>query len=185
MFKKTSIPILNLEYCSDVDLWEASNERQFVHGLPAQRIINELESRGLYEKNLFYRGFDSGRIKQVIKNGTDRDKNSRIWFNNQSNDESTKNTEAPEQILYAVREGGGVFKICGQYRDELEEAVKYAYNSQWKGFISSFFGIPRKDFAISVYHGEDLISIKSREELGEYFLRKGGKPIAIILLSKT
>ena len=133
----------------------------------AREVIAILQREGLYEADLRYRGFSASRIPTVQATGTDRDQ-SEIWYG----DAATSDLD-PARVLYATKEGARIEKRTRESWDHLEDAIASSVSRANQEGVS----------AISVYRGNDLVP--TRQELGEYLLRTGAMPKAIITLQDT
>jgi hypothetical protein len=163
-----SIPILNLSYNYE-DL-SNGNGRVTRYGTLAQNLLDLLKSRGLHEPNLHYRGFRADRISTMKRKGTDRDAKSEIWFPDIGTTEHT--LLAKSRIVYATKEGERIQEIDTETCrcDHLEDALSYSTSRANQRGVS----------ALAVYKGSDIAPI--RDGLGEYFLKEGAMPVAIIKL---
>lgn len=143
-------------------------------GSITSKILESLKSRGLYQSNyLLFRGFSSNRIRKTLKNGTDRDSNSRNW--NHATDINPKN------MLFAIPE------YSSRQQNEIPSGVFFAVRRGLeqvkKGFIAKLTR-SAGEFAVSVYE-RDLTRLETTWDPATYVRPDDVKPIAIFKIKRA
>ena len=159
-----NVEVIALEYEKE-DL-EPGIERCIPYGRLAERVVELLRAEDVYEPHLIYRGFSRSRIPEVLENGTDRDRNSSLWYGGEG--------IPVECLTYASMEGDGTGGNA--VSDNLEDAIHSAFIHEYlaNGHEPRNYG----EFALIVYKEGDLELISA--EWGCYRSRNGFSPVVVI-----
>ena len=154
------IPIFEIEY-----IWDNKTSlTEISHKKIADKILQTLKEKNLYENNLYFRGFEARRIKKALRYGTDKYP-------------YLETIDAAKEV--DKRKHGNGFDIIAAVDYGLGHAFDM-YNSIKHKVLNKLFGCKRMRFAVSVYRKEDL---KPTFDETVYNLQKDAFPLTIFEVS--